>query len=238
MSFYSSLIFCHAAPPPMVTGASLGAFVHRVAETAAVTGNHDMVCSLKFGSRIDRDELPAEVVEWDETGLIATYGVYEWDHTESYATLAAMAAALSGMPETVYRASLQLGRLDDKIVAALTREASPDNDRWLCLCDLSLEVGPILSSGLSEGPFFGGWMGLSFSGYGYFYPWTYKETRLRAEAVEGIDRLVEACRRTWPIQAVRPSPEAIAVRRQMGELWLYDDLTIPRGWLWVVAETG
>lgn len=238
MSSYSSLILCHAAPPPVVTGASLAAFLRRVAETDAVAGGADLLCQVKFGARIDQDELRAESVEWDESGLIATHGEYDWDYSECHSSLAAVAAAVSGLPGSIYRAFLDLGGLHEEVVAALTREASPDNEQPLCLCDLSFEIGPVRGSSLVDRPFFAGWMGLRFSGYGYFFPWTYKEARLRAESVGRVRGLTEACMQTWPLRPTVPSQEVVEVRRRMGELWLYDDPATPSGWLWIVAETG
>jgi hypothetical protein len=53
-----------------------------------------------------------------------------------------------------------------------------------------------------------------------------------------IRRVADVCRAAWPVQPVSASAAAVARRRQLAELWLYDDFTLPQDWLWFVSESG
>lgn len=238
MSFWSSLVFAQVAAPPIVTLTSLGALVHELISAEVLANDEPPLCQVKFGPRVDADEETTDVVEWDASGIIATHHPYPWDHSTTYPSLAALAKALSSDERTVYRAFLMLGSAHPDIVAALTREPSPENERGLCLHAVSFEVGPVWVNVLDgEPPAFVGWMGLSFSGQGYYYPWEPREVRERAEAHGLLRRAAEACRATWPVEPVQPTADLIAIRRQRAALWLYDDFARPLDWMWFVDET-
>ena len=162
----------------MVTVADLGEFTRRVAASEALVGGEQLLFQIKYGDRVDADEVTTDVVEWDESGTMGTVGEYAWDRSESFASLSTLADTLMNDRETIYRAFLQLGQMNSKIVTALTRAPLEENEIGLCLWDLSLTVGPVHVAGLaSDSSAFVGWMGLSFSGPGYFYPWTFRSAR-------------------------------------------------------------
>lgn len=239
MSFYSSLVLIRVAPPPAVTTSAIGAFLRELAATEAFVGRDELLCQVKYGPRVDADDRTTDAMEWGESGTIGTVGEYPWDISRTFPSTAALADALAADGRSVYRAYLDLGELHPDIVAALTREPSEENEIGLHLSGLSFHVGPVLVAGLgSKAPVLAGWMGLSFSGSGYFFPWDYQQVRERAEAVELVHRLADTCRAAWPVPHASPSPEAMATRRQLGELWLYDDFTLPQDWLWFVSESG
>jgi hypothetical protein len=239
MSFWSSLVLARAAPPPVVNADAIGAFLRGLAATGALVGGNELLCQVKYGPRLDADERTTDVTEWDESGTIGTVGEYPWDISEMFPSVAILADVLAGDSRSVYRAYLSVGELHPDIVAALTREPSEENEVGLCLSWVSFSVGPVLVAGLgSEAPAFAGWMGLSFSGPGYFFPWEYRQVRELAESVELVGRLVEVCRGAWPVAPAPVSVEAVAGRRQLAELWLYDDFALPQDWLWFVSESG
>ncbi len=239
MSFYSSLILARAGPPPVVTAAALGAFVRDLAATGALVGGRNLSCQIKYGPRVDADERTTDVAEWDDADVIGRWQEYPWDRSDTFASFDALADALAPDGGTVYRAYLELGKWHPEIVAALTRKPSPENNHELCLWAAGFGVGPVLVAGLrSEAPALAGWMGLWLSGGGYFYPWTYREVRERAEAVGLVRQLAAACRAAWPVPPAAASAEVVAGRRQVGELWLYDDHRLANDWLWFVSESG
>jgi len=239
MSFWSSLNLVRAAAPPVVTAAAIGRFVSELAATGALAGDETPLCQIKYGPRVDADEQTTDVMQWDESGIIGTVCEYPWDRSETFPSLAALSEALTTDDRRVYRAFLSLGGVVPEIVAALTRQPSEQNEVGLCLYGLSFSVGPVLVAGLgSEFPVFAGWIGLSFSGPGYFYPWKFRQVRERAEAVESVQRLVATCRAAWPVAPTPASAEAVAGRRHAADLWLYDDFALPPDWLWFASETG
>jgi hypothetical protein len=239
MSFYSSLILARAAAPPVVTTAAMSEFLRELARAGALLARGELLCRLKYGSRVDDDDRTTDALEWDKSGTIGTVSEYPWDVSRTFPSVAALADALAADRRSVYRAYLVLSELHPDIVAALTREPSEENEVGLCLSGLSFSIGPVLVAGLlSDAPALAGWMGLSFSGPGYCYSWAYRQVRERAEAVEMVRWLADVCRATWPVPRVPPSAEVVADRRRLGELWLYDDFALPQDWLWFVSESG
>lgn len=237
MSFWSSLVLARGGQTPAVTVAAIGALVRGLTAAQVLVGDEQPLCQIKYGPRVDADEQTTHEIEWD--GLIGTYREYPWDRSGTYPSLPALADALAADNGTVYRAFLSLGSAHPDIVAALTREPSEENEVGLCLCGVSLQVGPIVVAGLgSESSAFVGWMGLVFSGPGYFFPWEYRRVRERAEEVALVRRAAALCRSAWPVEPVLASAEAVAARRELSDLWLYDDFALPQNWRWFVSESG
>jgi hypothetical protein len=222
-----------------VTTPALAAFLRSVNESGAAVADDDLRYEVKYGPQVDADDRGIESVEWDESGALGTVGEYPWDRSASFPTLGAMADSLDADSRPVYRAWLALGSLHPEAAAALTREPSEDNEVGLYLSTLSFTVGPVRVRGLgSEAEALVGWMGLTVGGPGYFFPWEYREARKRAEGVGLVNALAEVCRRTWPVRPVPASAEVIAARRELSELWLYDDVRLPQGWWWFADESG
>lgn len=239
MSFWSSLSYARVAPAPKVTVDSISHFASELAGTKAVEEGHQLLCQIKYGERIDSDEETTEVVQYDPSGIIGVMGDYPWDRSETFSSLTALADELRTDDRCVYRAFLDFGQLRSEVVADLTREASEENEQAMCLWAPSLSVGPVLISGLdSQEPAFAGWMDFTFSGPGYFYPWTYRAARERAEANDVIQQVAAICRETWPVKPSSPTVEGMEGRRKMAELWLYDDFSHPYDWLWFASESG
>lgn len=239
MSFWSSLNLIRAAPPPIVSVASVGRFVRALEKAGAFGADEQPMCQIKYGKRVDADERSTDDIELDDTGIVARVVEYPWDHTEMYSSHADLADALEVDAGKVYRAFLMLGSSSNDIVNALTRKPTKENKDELCLYSLSLSVGPALIAGLdSEAPAMAGWMRLKFSGPGYFFPWTYREARERAESVGLIRRIAAACRSVWPVPQSTATAATVAGRQRLGNLWLYDDLSLPPDWLWFVSESG
>lgn len=237
MSFYSSLLLARNASPPAVSASDIGGFLRKLAVTGGLENEDTLSCKIKYGSSIDVDELSTEVVE--QSGLITVFKEYPWDRDDTFTSIESMADSLSSDTRSVYRAYLQIGSLHDDITSVLTREPCEDNDCPLYLTNASFEIGPVEAYALScQETASVGWMALHFSGPGYFYPWTYRQARERVESVERAQQLAKVCRQTWPVLPAPPAPEVIENRQQLEDLWLYDDIAKPNGWLWFVAESG
>jgi hypothetical protein len=238
MSFWSSLKLARGGAAPVVTAAAIGAFIRELASTGALVGGEEPQCQIKYGRRVDADEKTTEVVERNEFGIGITRE-YPWDRSDTFPSLAAMADALATDRRKVYRAFLRLGDVHRDIATALTRQPSEANHDGLYLNLASFSVGPALVAGLaSETESLVGWMDLTLSGPGYFYPWIYRQARERTEGVSLVRRMADVCRAAWPVPPVAASAKLIASRRQLDTLWLYDDLAMPQDWLWFVSESG
>lgn len=238
MSFYSSLKLVRPTQPPIVTVDALSRFLRSIDSLGILTSDQKVSCNVKYGQQIDADDKGTEVRTYVNEGVFKI-GEIEWDYTNNFSSLAAMADSLLGNQQTIYRGYVNLGELLDEIGNALTREPSEENEIPLFLSDVSFEMGPITTYSLmnmEEAQ--AGWMGLSFSGYGYFYPWTYQEARQRIEKVEQIAKLVELCEKTWPVVDTAVTGEVAANRESVKELWLYNDFHLPHAWRWFVAESG
>ncbi len=159
---------------------------------------------------MDADKRTTKAVEWNDFG-IGVVGEYPWDRSDKFPSLTALANALATDRGIVYRAFLNLGELHPDIRTALTRQPSEENRVGLYLSEASFSVGPVLVAGLaSEAPALVGWMGLTLSGPGYFYPWTYRQARERAEAVGLVRRMAEVCRAAWRVPPAAASAELVA----------------------------
>jgi hypothetical protein len=195
---------------------------------------------LKYGDRIDADDSSTEVREYVNDGVFKMQEI-EWDVEESFPTSTALIEKLQDNQRTLYRAYFSLGSLRDDIIASLTRDACKENDQWLSLTDLSFRIEPLSTYGLgSTFEASVGWMGFAFSGYGYYYPWTYQDARLKAEQLEPVQRLMKWCREKWPVAPQAIPSETMELRTKLREqdLWLYDQLDLPPDWRWYVAESG
>jgi hypothetical protein len=237
MSYWSSLVLSRAAAPaPAVIAADLGDFFRALHATGALLDGK-FQSKIRYGPSVDMDDLDTQDVTVDEDTLVATVGEIAWDHDATFPSVAALADELAGDSRSVYRAWFRLGDLHPTIAAALTREPSETNSDGLYLSGLCFEVGPVQIADLpGEIEAQVGWMGLSFSGPGYFYPWTYREARERAEAVALVADIAGVCRKAWPVISSEASPNLVAVRKELGKLWLYDDWALRPDWLWFASE--
>ncbi|HQR07717.1 MAG TPA: hypothetical protein PLN21_12900 [Gemmatales bacterium] len=241
MSFYSSLLFVRESRPPVVAVSALSPFLEEAIRLVGTSDENDLLsCSLKYGDRIDSDDSGTEVREYVNDGVFKMQEI-EWDDEESFPTCASLIERLQSKQRTLYRAYFSLGSLKDGIIGTLSRDACEENDRWLSLTDLSFRIEPMTTYGLgSTYEASVGWMGFAFSGYGYYYPWTYRDARLKAEQLESVQRLMRWCRETWPVATQAIPSEMKELRSNLREqnLWLYDQLDLPPDWRWYVAESG
>lgn len=221
----------------MVTPAELAAFVRQLQALDVCDSDSNFECQLKYGPQIDADERGTVNIVWDESGLGVSTD-YPWDRDEKFSDLVQLAEALAADHQSLYRAHLSMGVMKPGLCEALTREPSVENEIGLYLGELSFEIGPITVAGLAtEEPAFVGWMALKISGPGYYFPWSFRMGRDRAEAQPELQHVATVCRELWPVLPTPVTPERIAVRREVGELWLYE-LDQPTDWLWFASETG
>jgi hypothetical protein len=139
---------------------------------------------------------------------------------------------------TIYRASISLGMPTDAVLEPITRKDSPENDHNYEPDMLSIEIGPIEIFDLkSEAPALCGWIGLSLSGYGYLFPWTFRDVVERLEATAEIGKLTQLCRSHWPVPTEKPDRAILKARRQLGTVWPYE-ADKPWDWYRGMQESG
>lgn len=237
MSFYSQMTYARLGPPPEITPEDLARFVERLSATGVLAPRpHPMrAYHLSFGDSIDQDDLTTDPTPVGD-GPIVTFEDYAWDIVKCIPELDELAAALHKERGTVYRAWLSLEAIVPDLMPVCYRDPSDDNKQPMCLDSVSFIVGPNISRSLSDAEAQIGWMGLSFHGYGHFYPWTFREARERFETSKLIQRVMHCCEEMWPVEPRKPSEEQIAARKSVPELWLYDEFDRPDGWLWTVSE--
>ena len=167
-------------------------------------------------------------------------GDIEWDLSISHpGGILEFISALRTENRRIFRAFASLGALVDSAIEPITRSNSPENEYDFCPHTLSIEVGPIELHSLGcDAQALVGWIGVSLSGDGYLFPWTFREVIGQLESTPEIQRITEACRAFWPVP-LKPVEERIAsMRKQIGVLWPYDDYDKPWDWYWGLQETG
>lgn len=146
---------------------------------------------------------------------------------------------LTGDNRRIYRAHASLGGTIDAVLHPITRTNSPENDRDFCPDSVSLNIGPIEIYDLAcEAPALVGWVGVSLSGYGYLFPWTFRDVFNRLEATPDIQRIKNVCRSFWPVPPEPPDTRIVELRPQLGELWPYKTFDRQWDWYWGLQESG
>lgn len=252
MSFYTSLYYYRPTKPPRVTGPVLAAFLRELSATALFERKGPESLKVKFGRAIDQDTRPSswEVPVRGVPGMCTFDGI-DWDIEHERLSLDDALAVLSNHDRPVYRASAGLGYLRQDITRTLQTLRPDDGAPNLCLGDCSVWIEPIELGQMSDDATYKvGWMGVSFSGYGYLYPWTARDVTDRALASPDLRRVADVCRRLFPVDPngtpsllERLTPERrrsriTSIRKRMRDLWPFDDLDAPWDWYWGVLETG
>ena len=200
---------------------------------------------VRFGSSIDQDDKPTNwpepVLEGPSGGGIFATRTIDYDAQDTdLPSLPDLAGALATLGRRmIYRANLSLGHVVLPIYEGLRREASAENEVSLGLDSWSLEVGPIVSYDLAtEEPYHVGWVAVQMGGYGYLYPWKFRDLISRAEALPSLQALTNLCRRTWPVAPGPPPRNVVEARKAMGDLWPYHRADQPWDWSWGLQEAG
>jgi hypothetical protein len=241
MSFYTSFFYYRPDTPPLMTGADLSGFVSEFAALGLASGEGSIGYRVKFGRSIDQDEQPSA---WDEPimpgGVISVPCEIEYDAEGSdLPDLARLAGDLAPLDRPIYRATIDLGGVADAVYSRTERGPSEENDISLSLDSWNLRVGPIMSHSLGVvDTYMVGWIAIAMHGYGYLFPWSFRDLIDRAESAPGIRDLMSLCRRTWPVEPTKPRRNVVKARKTMGELWPYPDARLPWDWYWGLAESG
>jgi hypothetical protein len=216
----------------------LSKFVREFATLGVSNDGFPLTVQVKFGRRVDQDERPA--LRYEEVHkYILTPKELEWDLKVARRSLKSVSEALAGNKRTIYRAFIELGAVSKDVSHQLSRIKSPENETDLALDSWSLQIDPIMSSGLdSEVQFFVGWISAGLSGGGYLYPWTPSKLVRRADKHPGIRQLKELCQTIWPVENKQPNQREKKLRKKMGALWPYDSVDLRWDWYWGIEETG
>lgn len=238
MSYWTSLQFYRPTSPPQITGTTLGAFVRAFVSLEVSDASADMDTTIKFGAAVDQDERPCTWEEEVSPGSVVSIArTINWDVTVGRGPLVDIAGRLDQLDRMVYRAHIPLGSLVPDISERFVRAPSREEPDGLSLFTCSLKIEPVLLANMaSASTFFGGWVSLSFGGYGQIWPWTTKDLVSKAENSLTLRRLMDLCRHTWPVPSSQPTGRVQASREQMGDLWPYVDRERPLDWSWSVCE--
>ena len=239
MSFFTSLSFYRPCSPPVITVEDLANFITRIRDTGTLTDSGYQDLRVAFGNQIDQD---LKDVIWTEqvAPLVRVVHDIEWDIESDMSSIQEMIDCLSSDKRHVYRASIDFGEPIDQVLAPITRTNSPENESDYCPDSLSLEIGPVRCHSLAsdDEPVLTGWISLDLSGYGYLYPWTFRDVVERLEKTPEVKRLTKVCREFWPVPSKRPERRFIEARNKHKDLWPYDDFDRPWDWYWGVSESG
>jgi hypothetical protein len=239
MSFYTTVKLYRPGPPPLITGGDLSRFITAIYDCHVLTEEGLKTVSIKFGDPIDSDD---EGIIWEEETVPFVYVVHEIEWDIDLSTLESVHEIIKELDSDtrpVYRASIMLGTPTDDLLAPITRHGSPENRIGFIPDTLSVGVGPVFMSNLEydESPQVG-WIDVGLSGYGYLYPWTFREVVDRLEASPEARRIAHVCRSFWPVEPALPDRKTRALRRRLRNLWPYDDVAQPWDWYWGLTETS
>jgi len=239
MSFYKSLKLFRPGKPPIITGPELAQFILTLEQLPCFEDRTGHWLKIKCGKSIDQDDKPAEWMRPTETPFILECAEIEWDFSQHHIpTLQKVRDILKRHRRPIYRAAVKLGPVRHDLFEHLKRDACEDNELALSLDTVSLEIGPVecydLGSELGYSP---GWMEIAISGYGYLFPWTFKDLVQKADSHPTLIRLKTLCQERWPVPPQLLSESQVSMVREIGELWPYP-LDQPLDWMWGLAESG
>jgi hypothetical protein len=241
MGFWTSCKFYRPRTPPLIRCADLANFVERLSQLNIAGGKYFYGAKVAFGTAIDQDDRPSSSFEPIEpSGIIHQSRDIEWGWGAKYESLAELTAALREAPDKpIYRAFVSLGGVATPVYEALSRPPVPENDQYLSLDGLSLEIDRIEIYDHDQGASIHcGWISVNIGGQGYPYPWTKREVLQRLETEPHVVALAELCRSTWPVPNEPLPPQYVELRRKLQNFWLYDDLAKPWDWYWGVDAIG
>jgi hypothetical protein len=221
-----------------MTGDDLGRFIAELRAADVLTGGGFQYLHIKFGDAIDQDENDAS---WSEeiAPRISVMREIEWDlEINKPAGLAEMIAAVTSDSRRIYRGMVSLGTATNAVLEPITRTGSPENKIDFNPYDLSVEIGPVEIHTLESDKALVGWIGVSFHGYGYLYPWTLRDVVDRIDRSPEIQRMMQVCRSFWPVPERALDPRIVELRKEVKPLWPYDRYDKPWDWYWGVRETG
>jgi len=251
MGFYSSVNLYRPGPPPKrVTGLDLARFVSRF----AALGLHSepdpgperrsrlVKARLRFGAPIDKNRKPITFLIPTAVKNVFTTGEIEWDvETSDVWSLHELAARLAEQETPIDRAFLMLGKVNTTALASL-RWTEQVNGEWNGFePDLwSFAIRPLIYDDKQQREHHLGWMDISFSGNGYFFPCRPKDVIDQVRSHPRVAPLENICRELWPVKLQRPSRRDLAVRREMAKTgaWPYEAIDQPLDWCWGAIGCG
>lgn len=134
-----------------------------------------------------------------------------------------------------------LGSINQKNVSSL-RWDEQVNGQWNGFTpDLwSFAIRPLIYDDEMQHQHHLGWMDVSFSGNGYFFPCRPKDVIDQMRAHPLVRPLEDLCRELWPVSPVRPSRHDLAVRREMIKTgaWPFEKVDLPLDWCWGAIGCG
>ncbi|MEM6505665.1 MAG: hypothetical protein AAF711_09375 [Planctomycetota bacterium] len=265
MGFFSSAVFYRPATPPAVTAKGLAIFLEQLRQTDIAKDSKLSSVQINWSDRISEKVRPfdLEASETDTTHKQPWWKRLFIPHRESTVTTSISTiksldpdfshdSDFNSLIERLRNTDQTIGRL--YLSGSLTDEQyewfqephpsgeeinfSPDS--WSLTfgeVNLSRLNGWDLDNGETISEVQIGMMSFSLDGYGYFYPWTFKEWVEKFTLAPGLQEVCDLCRQTWRIESVPPSDELVMLRRECEELWPYDNIHAPLDWAWGPEES-
>jgi hypothetical protein len=265
MGFFSSAVFYRPDTPPIVTANELADFLNQLRQTDFAKESELSSVDINWGDQIAENVRPFDVEEdedntsqrrpwWKRLFLRRS----DKKFTTTVSTIRSLDPDFSyegefdGLIEKLKNSNKSIGRL------FLSADFSEEQYDWFQAPhpsgeeinfrpdSWSLEFGEVklhslsgwdLSNGKTLPEVQAGMMSFSLSGYGYFYPWTFREWIEKFTQAPGLQTVCDLCRNTWPLESQPPSNKLVMLRRECEGLWPYDDIHIPTDWAWGPSET-
>ena len=243
MGFFSNAVFYRPDTPPIVTPNELSAFLEKLLNTGFAKHSKLSTADINWGDQISEDIRPFDLEEDNEGGWSTIKSI---DPDFSYdGDFRGLISELKTRKQTIGRLFISGNFNKEQYEWFQSPHPSGEEinfrpDSW------SLEFGEVrlgtlsgweLDNGEEISDLQIGMMSFAISGYGYFYPWEFKDWVEKFTISPCLQEVCELCRSTWPVDSAPPSEELVMLRRECDGLWPYDDIHAPIGWAWGPSET-
>ncbi len=265
MGFYSEAVYYRPGEAPVVTAKEVGAFLQKLLQTDFIKASRLSSADINWGAKITSDvrpffdEQPVNTTTYRQPWWKRLFrNKPRPAFTTSITTLKSIDPDFScdgDFDELIVKLLSQdgnIGRLN--IVGGLTEEQyqwfqgpHPSGEQLNFRPDSwSLQFGEIglhsitgwdLTDGETISEVVVGMMAFSIHGYGYFYPWEFRDWIEKFCIGTPIQEVCSLLRLTWPVTPAAPSADMVKIRRECTGLWPYDKLDAPLGWAWGPSES-
>lgn len=236
MSFFGSLILFYPSTPPQISVSQLLQLSSDLRQSIGTKLESPCSIEIKYGDRIDVDYECSTQVDWDDSGRIGSHREIEWDKVYGDLTWQDLTKQLNDDEQYVYRGYLSLGSLTKESCAALTRWSNEDPRSGICPDSVSLKLGPVCPSSLSDEELVcTGMVALAFAGNGYF-SWgpSWKEYAEQYQKAAPVLAAIRDTKRMFPV----PKSESFArIAEHLGDRFLNREYYEPGDWILSIDES-
>ena len=235
MSLFSSLLIFYPSDPPKITLAEARTFCDQLRNILSLR-DILLAVDIKYGESIDQDDETTNLMEWNETGTTGRFVQYPWDHEGRNLPWTELWPGRDAEVRHLYRASIGLGRLPKPVGTELMAMRDEKTSHEFVAPDsLSFQIDPVLPATLNTTELFAyGYIGLSFSGNGFFSWQPLSRYWEQARVSPTLRAVLQLCRETFPV----PRLQLGQLSADLGELFLNREEYRQGDWIVSVSETG